>query len=102
MDINGRHRRAAARFRGRAEVEAEHVGLQARRRRRSSRSSEPIESLLNADGTLRKIPNIGPSSTRVILEVLHTGSVADRRARDRRERADRRTSNGAATCASTF
>jgi len=35
---------------------------------------EPIESLLQADGTLRKIPNIGPSSTRVILEVLRTGS----------------------------
>jgi histidinol phosphatase-like PHP family hydrolase len=35
---------------------------------------EPIESLLKADGTLRKIPNIGPSSTRVILEVLQTGS----------------------------
>src|SRR5260370_38106828 len=33
----------------------------------------PIESLLQADGTLRKIPNIGPSSTRVILEVLPTG-----------------------------
>jgi len=35
---------------------------------------EPIESLLQPDGTLRKIPNIGPSSTRVILEVLQTGS----------------------------
>src|SRR5580765_4932261 len=35
---------------------------------------EPIESLLQQDGTLRKIPNIGPSSTRVILEVLQTGS----------------------------
>jgi histidinol phosphatase-like PHP family hydrolase len=35
---------------------------------------EPIESLLQADGTLRKIPNIGPSSTRVILEVLQTGT----------------------------
>src|SRR4051812_46420789 len=34
----------------------------------------PIESLLQPDGTLRKIPNIGPSSTRVILEVLRTGS----------------------------
>ena len=34
---------------------------------------EPIESFLSADGTLRKIPNIGPSSTRVILEVLRTG-----------------------------
>src|SRR5438552_10893988 len=36
----------------------------------------PIESLLQADGTLRKIPNIGPSSTRVILEVLQTGTSA--------------------------
>src|SRR5947209_9052617 len=35
---------------------------------------EPIASFLKADGTLRKIPNIGPSSTRVILEVLRTGS----------------------------
>ena len=34
---------------------------------------EPIESLLLPDGTLRKIPNVGPSSTRVILEVLRTG-----------------------------
>jgi histidinol phosphatase-like PHP family hydrolase len=35
---------------------------------------EPIESLVRPDGTLKKIPNIGPSSTRVILEVLRTGS----------------------------
>jgi histidinol phosphatase-like PHP family hydrolase len=35
---------------------------------------EPIESLLRPDGTLKKIPNIGPSSARVILEVLQTGS----------------------------
>jgi histidinol phosphatase-like PHP family hydrolase len=35
---------------------------------------EPIESFLQPDGTLRKIPHIGPSSTRVILEVLRTGS----------------------------
>jgi putative hydrolase len=34
---------------------------------------EPIESYLLSDGTLRKIPNIGPSSTRIILEVLKTG-----------------------------
>jgi len=34
---------------------------------------EPIESLLQPDGSLRKIPNIGPSSARVILEVLRTG-----------------------------
>src|SRR5262245_29663143 len=35
---------------------------------------EPIESLVQPDGTLRKIPNVGPSSTRVILEVLQTGA----------------------------
>ena len=34
---------------------------------------EPIESLIQPDGTLRKIPNIGPSSARIILEVLQTG-----------------------------
>jgi histidinol phosphatase-like PHP family hydrolase len=34
---------------------------------------EPIEALLRPDGTLRKIPHVGPSSTRVILEVLRTG-----------------------------
>jgi putative hydrolase len=37
---------------------------------------EPIESYVQPDGTLRKIPNIGPSSTRVILEVLQTGRSA--------------------------
>ncbi len=37
---------------------------------------EPIASFLKADGTLRKIPNIGPSSTRIILEVLRTGTSA--------------------------
>ena len=35
---------------------------------------EPLESLLQPDGTLRKIPNVGPSSTRVVLEVLQTGA----------------------------
>jgi histidinol phosphatase-like PHP family hydrolase len=35
---------------------------------------EPIERFLQPDGTLRKIPNIGPSSSRVILEVLQSGS----------------------------
>jgi putative hydrolase len=36
--------------------------------------SEPIESYLQDDGTLRKIPQVGPSSSRVILEVLKTGA----------------------------
>jgi histidinol phosphatase-like PHP family hydrolase len=34
---------------------------------------EPLEALLQADGTLRKIPNVGPSSLRVINEFLRTG-----------------------------
>jgi histidinol phosphatase-like PHP family hydrolase len=36
----------------------------------------PIESYLQPDGTLRKIAQVGPSSTRVILEVLKTGTSA--------------------------
>jgi putative hydrolase len=35
---------------------------------------EPLESLLQPDGTLRKIPNVGPSSLRVVMEVLQTGA----------------------------
>ena len=34
---------------------------------------EPLEALVQPDGTLRKIPNVGPSSTKVIMEVLRTG-----------------------------
>ncbi len=37
---------------------------------------EPIESLLQPDGTLRKIPSIGLSSSRIILEILRTGTSA--------------------------
>jgi histidinol phosphatase-like PHP family hydrolase len=33
---------------------------------------EPLESLLQPDGTLRKIPHVGPSSLRVVYEVLQT------------------------------
>lgn len=36
----------------------------------------PLESLRQPDGTLRKIPHIGPSSTRIILEILETGRSA--------------------------
>ena len=35
---------------------------------------EPIASFLKPDGTLRKIPHIGPASTRIIVEVLQTGT----------------------------
>ena len=34
----------------------------------------PIDTLVNPDGTLQKIPSIGPASTRVILEVLSDGT----------------------------
>ena len=36
----------------------------------------PIDTILNPDGTLQKIPHVGPASTRVILEVLKTGASA--------------------------
>lgn len=36
----------------------------------------PIDTLVNPDGTLQKIPSIGPASTRVILEVLRDGASA--------------------------
>lgn len=35
---------------------------------------EPLESLLQPDGTLRKIAHVGPSSLRVVMEVLQTGA----------------------------
>jgi histidinol phosphatase-like PHP family hydrolase len=34
---------------------------------------EPVQTYLQADGTLRKIRNVGPSSERIIHEVLATG-----------------------------
>jgi len=34
---------------------------------------QPVQHYLTPDGTLTKIPNIGPASARVILEVLETG-----------------------------
>jgi histidinol phosphatase-like PHP family hydrolase len=38
------------------------------------RLEEPVQAYRQADGTLRKIPNVGPSSARVIHEVLATGN----------------------------
>ena len=40
---------------------------------------EPLEALVQPDGTLRKIPNVGPSSTKVIMEALTHGAIADGR-----------------------
>ena len=37
---------------------------------------QPIQSLIEPGGSLKKIPNVGPSSTRIILEVLRTGTSA--------------------------
>ena len=37
---------------------------------------EPLEALVQPDGTLRKISGIGPASTRVILEYLQSGTSA--------------------------
>src|SRR5262245_24146501 len=37
---------------------------------------QPLEALVESSGALPKIPNIGPSSTKVILEVLRTGTSA--------------------------
>jgi histidinol phosphatase-like PHP family hydrolase len=34
---------------------------------------EPIEALVQPDGSLRKIPNVGPKSARIALEVVRTG-----------------------------
>jgi putative hydrolase len=51
---------------------------------------EPIDALVQPDGSLRKVPHIGPASTRVILEVLHTGrsETVDRALLDSPNRAD--------------
>lgn len=37
---------------------------------------DPIESYMEEDGSMRRIPNIGPKSERIVREVLTTGSSA--------------------------
>src|SRR5258708_34546589 len=73
MDMNGK---IAALLRDFAAIQKSKQSMWGYKRAASAilTLEEPIESLLQPDGTLRKIPNIGPSSTRVILEVLRTGS----------------------------
>src|SRR3981081_1394459 len=73
MDMNGR---IAALLRDFAAVQKSKQSMWGYKRAAAAvlALEEPIESFLQADGTLRKIPNIGPSSTRVILEVLQTGT----------------------------
>jgi histidinol phosphatase-like PHP family hydrolase len=73
LDMNGR---IAALLRDFAAIQKSKQSMWGYKRAASAilALEEPIESLLQPDGTLRKIPNIGPSSTRVILEVLTTGT----------------------------
>src|SRR5947199_1796088 len=73
MDMNGK---IAALLRDFAAIQKSKQSMWGYKRAASAILSleDPIESLLQADGTLRKIPNIGPSSTRVILEMLQNGS----------------------------
>ena len=73
MDMNGR---IAALLRDFAAVQKSKQSMWGYKRAASAILSleQPIDTLLNADGTLQKIPNIGPSSTRIILEVLRTGT----------------------------
>jgi putative hydrolase len=75
MDLNGA---VAALLRDFAAVQKSQQSMWGYKRAASAILSldEPLESLLQPDGTLRKIPNVGPSSTRVILEVLQTGTSA--------------------------
>ena len=73
MDMNGR---IAALLRDFAAVQKSKPSMWGYKRAASAilALERPVETLLNPDGTLQKIPNIGPASTRIILEVLHTGS----------------------------
>ena len=73
MDLNGK---IAALLRDFAAIQSSKQKMWGYKRAASAvlALEEPIESLLQPDGTLRKIPNIGPASTRIILEVLNTGT----------------------------
>ena len=72
MDMNGQ---IAALLRDFAAIQKSKQSMWGYQRAASAILSleQPIESLLNPEGTLQKIPNIGPSSTRIILEILKTG-----------------------------
>src|SRR6185503_14694239 len=75
MDMNGR---IAAVLRDFAAIQKSRPSMWGYKRaaRTIMTLEEPIESYLQPDGTLRKIPNIGPASSRVILEILQTGISA--------------------------
>jgi histidinol phosphatase-like PHP family hydrolase len=75
MDLNGR---IAALLRDFAAVQKSKQSMWGYKRAASAilALEKPIASLLQPDGTLTKIPNVGPSSTRVIVEVLQSGTSA--------------------------
>jgi putative hydrolase len=75
MDLNGQ---IAALLRDFAAVQTSKQSMWGYQRAASAilALEAPIASFLQADGTLRRIPNIGPSSTRIIVEVLQTGTSA--------------------------
>jgi len=75
MDLNGK---IAALLRDFAAIQTSQQKMWGYKRAANAILSleEPIESYVQPDGTLRKIPNIGPSSSRIILEVLTTGTSA--------------------------
>jgi len=75
MDLNGQ---IAALLRDFAAIQKSKQSMWGYKRAASAilALEEPVASLLQPNGTLRKIPNIGPSSARVILEVLQTGTSA--------------------------
>src|SRR5258708_38275463 len=74
MDMNGR---IAALLRDFAAIQKSKQSMWGYKRAASAilALDQPIESLLQPDGTLRKIPNVGPSSTRIVLEMLQTGEA---------------------------
>ena len=69
MDLNGR---IAALLRDLAAVQKSRQSKWGYKRAAAAvlALEEPIASLLKPDGTLRKIPNIGPASTRVIARTF--------------------------------
>jgi histidinol phosphatase-like PHP family hydrolase len=73
MDLNGK---IAALLRDFAAIQKSKQSMWGYKRAASTilTLEEPIESFVQPDGTLRKIRNIGPASSRVILEVLQTGT----------------------------
>jgi hypothetical protein len=75
MDLNGQ---IAALLRDFAAVQKSKQSMWGYRRAAAAilALEKPIASLLQDDSTLLKIPNVGPSSARIIIEVLQSGTSA--------------------------